>query len=147
MSTTRPPRLPDLDACPCSGRNLDRLIQPAVLAVLAAGPLHGYRIVQDLASMPTFEGRCPDAAGVYRFLKAMENRGLVSSAWDLSEAGPAKRLFELSEPGRQCLSLWATTLKGYQQQIGRLARTLRSAIARRPARRRRCQPKKPSMKG
>jgi len=58
--------------CPCSGKNLDRFIQPMVLAVLFDGPLHGYRILKRLGATPMFEGRKPDATGIYRFLKAME---------------------------------------------------------------------------
>ena len=119
----------DLDECPCTGKNLDRLIQPAVLAILAKGPLHGYRVVRSLGQMAAFGGRRPDATGVYRFLRAMEERGLVSSAWDLSERGPAKRLFDLSKKGRDCLARWAETLEEYQAQVGRLAQSLREAAA------------------
>jgi PadR family transcriptional regulator, regulatory protein PadR len=114
-----------LERCPCSGKNLDRFLQPAALAILAGGPIHGYRIVQSLAAMPTFAGHRPDAAGVYRFLKAMEERGLVSSVWDLSEDGPAKRLFDLTPKGTDCLNRWVTTLEEYRRQIGQLILSLR----------------------
>jgi DNA-binding PadR family transcriptional regulator len=72
MSDTRAIPLTELSDCPCSGRNLDKLIQPAVLAILAEKALHGYRIVQNLAGMPMFKGHEPDNTGVYRFLNAME---------------------------------------------------------------------------
>lgn len=74
--------------------------------------------------MPTFAGHRPDATGVYRFLKAMEDRRLVSSAWDLSESGPAKRLFDLTAQGNACLKRWAVTLEQYRQQIGELIQSL-----------------------
>ncbi|MCY2925590.1 MAG: helix-turn-helix transcriptional regulator [Planctomycetota bacterium] len=130
MSTTGRTPLPLLDECPCSGRNLDRFIQPAVLAILSRGPVHGYRIVQDLGRMPTFSGHRPDATGVYRFLKAMEDRRLVSSAWDLSESGPAKRLFDLTAQGTVCLERWAVTLEQYREQIGELIQSLRQPVGR-----------------
>lgn len=113
--------------CPCSGRNLDKLIQPAILAILAAKALHGYRIVQSLADMPMFKGHEPDNTGVYRFLNAMEERGLLTSAWDLSSSGPAKKLFDLTGNGRQCLAKWVTTLGEYRRQIGELLEHLQRA--------------------
>ncbi|MFB3892679.1 MAG: PadR family transcriptional regulator [Phycisphaerae bacterium] len=129
MSTRRSHPVSDLDDCPCAGRHLDKFIQPAVLTVLAGEPLHGYRIVQCLGRMPMFHGRKPDATGVYRFLKAMEDRGLVRSAWDLSDTGPAKRLFDLTRDGRKCLARWIATLEEYHQQVGQMVRLLRGATA------------------
>jgi DNA-binding PadR family transcriptional regulator len=116
--------------CPCSGRNLDKLIQPAVLAILAGKALHGYRIVQSLAGMPMFQGHEPDNTGVYRFLNAMEERGLLTSAWDMSGSGPAKKLFDLTDEGRKCLAKWVTTLREYREQIGQLLEHLERAKAR-----------------
>ncbi|MEI7837178.1 MAG: helix-turn-helix transcriptional regulator [Planctomycetota bacterium] len=142
MSDSRATPLTGPGDCPCSGRNLDKLIQPAVLAILAQGekPLHGYRIVQSLASMPLFGGHEPDNTGVYRFLNAMEDRGLLTSAWDMSAAGPAKKLFDLTREGRRCLAKWTATLQEYREQIGQLLDHLQRAAAR-PVSRCRCQTK------
>ena len=128
MSTSRRSRVAEWEECPCAGRNLERFLQPAILAVLAEGPVHGYRIVQALGQMPALGRRQPDAAGVYRFLKAMEDRGLVSSAWDLSGTGPAKRLFDLTGEGNACLGRWAATLEEYRGHIGQLIQSLRRAM-------------------
>lgn len=127
----------NLQECPCTGRNLDKLIQPAVLAVLAEEPMHGYRLVQRLGRMSMFKGHAPDVAGVYRFLKAMEDRSLVSSVWDLSDSGPAKRLFDLTAKGRKCLTLWGTTLREYQEQVAELAEVVQ-AVAGRTAKKKPC---------
>ena len=80
--------------------------------------------------MPTFAHHRPDAAGVYRFLKAMEDRGLVSSAWDLSASGPAKRLFDLTNEGKACLARWVVTLEQYRAQIGQLIQSLHFPASR-----------------
>lgn len=125
MSTTRVAPTDDLNDCPCAGRNLDRFIQPIVLATLSEGPLHGYRILQRLAAMPMFEAHKPDATGVYRFLKSMEDRDLVKSAWDLSESGPAKRMFDLTPGGRKCLTRWLGTVEQYHRQVADLLAFLR----------------------
>jgi PadR family transcriptional regulator, regulatory protein PadR len=139
MSNTRRQPIAGLQECPCTGRNLDKLIQPAVLALLAEEPMHGYRLVQRLGRMPMFKGHRPDTTGVYRFLKAMEDRGLVSSAWDLSDSGPAKRLFNLTVKGHRCLVLWGTTLQEYHEQIAGLLETIRAATGSVAAKRCACR--------
>jgi len=131
-----------LAQCPCSGRNLDKLIQPAILAILAAKPLHGYLVVQSLTDMPMFEGHEPDNTGVYRFLNAMEERGLLTSSWDMSDSGPAKKLFDLTKAGRQCLAKWVATLHEYRRQIGELLEHLQRATAMPAAGACRCQKKR-----
>lgn len=103
--------------CPCTGKTLERLVRPAALLVLAQGDLYGYRLVQRLAEMPTFAGRQPNTAGVYRCLKSMAEEGLISAAWELSEAGPAKRMYHLTEQGEECLGAWMATLSLYREAV------------------------------
>src|SRR5574340_1763971 len=76
MSATRQKPIPSRDFCPCAGATLDKLIQPAILSVLADGPMHGYRLAEWIGKTPMFGGRRPDVSGVYRFLIAMQRRGL-----------------------------------------------------------------------
>ena len=74
MSTSGRSHVDDMDDCPCSGGTLAKLIQPAIMTVLAGGVLHGYRIVQRIAKMPIVGGSRPDPTGVYRALRIMEQR-------------------------------------------------------------------------
>ena len=115
--------------CPCTGGTLDKLIQPAILAVLAKGPLHGYKLAERIGRMPLFRGQKPDLSGVYRALKAMERQDFVVSSWDLSENGPAKKSYQLTEAGGQCLLHWIETLEQYRQGITVLLKTARTALA------------------
>ena len=125
MTTTSASRLRKFQDCPCAGKNLDKFVQPMVLATLRDGPLHGYLIVQRFSDSQLFQGQEPDPAGVYRHLKAMERRGLVTSTWDMSAAGPAKRLYDLTAAGRKCIGQWLTTLEQYHRQVGQLMAFLR----------------------
>jgi PadR family transcriptional regulator PadR len=115
------------DDCPCSGGTLDKLLQPAILTALAQGDLHGYRIVRQVAALPIFKGRPPDVSGVYRSLRLMESRKLVVASWNMSERGPAKRLYRLTPAGRQCLLHWRETLIVYREAIGDLLVATRKA--------------------
>jgi len=117
------------DDCPCSGGTLDKLLQPAILTALAQDDLHGYRIVRQVASLPIFKGRPPDVSGVYRSLRLMEARKLVAASWNVSDRGPAKRLYALTPAGRQCLLRWLDTLSVYREAIGELLIAAKKASA------------------
>jgi len=121
----------DFDQCACTGKTLGRLVQPAIVALLAEEPLHGYLLVQRLAGMAMFRCQKPDPTGVYRALRAMEKDGLVVSSWDLAENGPAKRCFELTRDGRACLARWTGTLEDYADSINDLLLTIKRAGNRR----------------
>jgi len=117
------------ECCPCRGATLDKLLQPAILAVLAHGPLHGYVILQQLAGVPGFGGEQPDPTGIYRHLRSMERRGLLNSSWDLSPTGPAKRKYRLTASGRKCIASWVCTLRAYRASIRKLERFASASIA------------------
>jgi len=115
--------------CPCSGGTLDKLIQPAILAVLAGEPAHGYRIAERIRELPNFLGRKPDVSGVYRFLKSMESKGLVVASWDTPGTGHAKRRYEITAAGQTCLARWVETLDEYRTAITALLDVARAAVS------------------
>ena len=118
------------DDCPCSGANLSRLLQPAIMTILAGKGSHGYAIVERLTETPTLAGDRPDPTGVYRTLSTMEERGFVASSWDTSERGPAKRIYELTPLGHECLARWVSSLSDYHCAIGELLANAKRAFAR-----------------
>jgi DNA-binding PadR family transcriptional regulator len=118
----------DLVDCPCTGGTLDRLVQPAILVLLAEGPLHGYRLAERIGEMPMFGGTKPDGSGVYRFLKTMESMGHVVSSWDTSESGPAKKAYQITPSGRCCLRQWVKTLEEYREALTFLLKAARKAV-------------------
>lgn len=116
--------------CPCAGGTLDKLIQPAILIVLAEGPLHGYGLAERLSQMPMLGGQKPDGSGIYRFLKTMESKGMVVSSWDTSQSGPARRAYAITPAGESCLRTWIGTLETYRDGINFLLRAARKATAK-----------------
>lgn len=83
----------------------------SVLSLLKRRYSHGYRLASDLvkAGLPMF-----DSATLYRTLRDLERTGLVSSFWDTSASGPARRMYSLTKTGDVFLSLWIETLQRYQ---------------------------------
>jgi DNA-binding PadR family transcriptional regulator len=60
-----------------------------------------------------------DVGNLYRVLRALEEQGLVSSEWDESLPGPAKRTYELTDEGGQALERWAASLADTRTRIDR----------------------------
>ena len=107
---------------------MDKLVQPAMLAILTEGPLHGYELARKIGEIPHFLDDAPDVSGVYRMLKTLEVRGMVTSDWDISQGGRPKRLFTITSDGKQCLKHWNDTLRNYHKTIGLLLKTTQKAI-------------------
>jgi len=121
-----------LAACPCSGATLTKLVQPAILVLLAQGPLHGYAVAQRLGSLRLLRGAQPDPTGVYRMLKSMQVRGLVTCSWSRSSSGPAKRLYCLTASGTRCLERWVATLNEFDAAVTELLRTAQAICRHSP---------------
>lgn len=124
--------MPKFSNCPCSGATLDKLVQPAILAALTEGPVHGYRLAERVNEMTGLFGEKPDMSGIYRFLKKMEATGLVASFWETGDKGHAKRLYEITSDGRECLGRWTATLEAYLGAITTLLKEAKTAMARKP---------------
>lgn len=67
-----------------------------LLALDRDGTSHGYELFESVAA----RGLVVDMAGVYRDLRAMEQHDLVRSDWEPSDAGPDRRVYDLTAAGR-----------------------------------------------
>jgi PadR family transcriptional regulator PadR len=100
------------DAGPFKGPRLHgELLATSLLGLLRDWNAHGYQLAQRLADagLPPF-----DVGTIYRTLRQLEKAGLVSSLWDTSKSGPAKRTYSLTGAGELFLGSWADMLKRYQ---------------------------------
>jgi len=92
-------------------RRIRRLLEPALLHVLQAGPQHGYALVGALEGLG-LEAYPTDLSGIYRILRDLEEMGAVVSDWDeASSGGPPRRVYELTPMGRQYLTEWVYDLR------------------------------------
>ena len=90
------------------------LLSSSLLAFLRRWNAYGYQLVQELgkAGLPGF-----DPTTVYRTLRQLEKAGLVSSFWDTSESGPARRRYSLTKTGETFLDLWTEMFGKYQKVL------------------------------
>ena len=86
-----------------------RFLEPWLLLILHQGKSHGYELIKELKKL-VFEEVAPGP--VYRMLRELEEWGFVSSTWDTaSAAGPARRVYCLSETGHYYLKEWVKHLR------------------------------------
>ena len=103
------------------GRGI-RFLEPGLLALLRERPTHGYELIAELPSLLGAERI--DVGNVYRALRGMEERGLVTSEWREDLPGPAKRTYEITDEGRRALGRWAQWLREARGRIDTLIERL-----------------------
>ena len=89
-------------------------LQPFLLLALEQWQSHGYELIR---RMSAFGFETLDRGSVYRTLRQLEKDGLVTSGWDTSHDGPARRLYTLTDAGRLYLEACAASLRGYQMML------------------------------
>ena len=82
-------------------------LRPCVLLLLRERADHGYSLLERLRPLGLSGD---DPGGLYRALRALEREGLVRSAWEASDAGPDRRIYELTRSGREQLHARAREL-------------------------------------
>lgn len=88
---TPPPRDVDLSL----PRNF---LRPCLLLLIVEGANHGYELLEQVRSLGLAS---TDAAGVYRCLRSMDEEGLLTSQWEPSTSGPARRTYLLTADGHR----------------------------------------------
>jgi PadR family transcriptional regulator PadR len=95
---------------------IERFIEPALLLVLAQGPMHGYDLLERVGDL-TGDDRGLDLGNLYRVLRSLEEEGFVRSTWHAELQGPAKRVYEITDSGRGLLGTWADALRRTRADI------------------------------
>jgi PadR family transcriptional regulator PadR len=103
---------------------IERFVEPALLLLLAEGPKHGYDLLERLPEL-TGDQRSVDLGNLYRVLRALEDDRLVRSEWHAELAGPAKRVYELTDQGRDVLASWADALAQARSELDAFLERLR----------------------
>jgi|SRR5437764_4888805 len=87
---------------------------PVLLLMLREWSSYGYELMEKMAA---FGFNTMNAGTFYRTLRQMEKDGMVSSSWDTSEGGPARRVYSITKAGEEYLKFWADSLNQYQKMM------------------------------
>ena len=87
---------------------------PIMLLHLREFNTHGYELMEKITK---FGIESLDHGNFYRLLRQLEKENLVTSVWDTSSGGPAKRIYSITEAGEKYLDMWANSLSEYQRLL------------------------------
>jgi PadR family transcriptional regulator PadR len=86
--------------CP---RRIHHFLEPCLLLLVHCEEIHGYEVLDSLRPFG-FAANPVDLSTIYRLLRTLEEEGLVTSRWHTGNAGPARRLYRLTEEGDRHLA-------------------------------------------
>jgi PadR family transcriptional regulator len=89
-------------------------VVPVLLLMLRQWSSYGYALME---RMSTFGLAAMNPGTFYRTLRQMEKDGMVSSSWDTSEGGPARRVYSITDAGEAYLHYRAQSLNHYQRMM------------------------------
>ena len=108
--------------CTCAMGNLYRFVEPVVLFLLQKkGRSYGYELAAELGEYALTDASI-EAAALYKTLRQLEQNGCVSSEWDVTGKGPAKRVYCLTPHGEEHLVEWITVLDHVALSMTRFVR-------------------------
>jgi poly-beta-hydroxybutyrate-responsive repressor len=84
---------------------------------MARRPAHGYELMEHLAGEKGAPG--VDPGRLYRTLRQFERDGLVRSSWDTKGSGAARRVYEITDEGREYLHAWAVNIQRTRERLDR----------------------------
>lgn len=75
-----------------------------ILRAVSLGPLHGYGIIQRIRQMSE-EMLSVEQGSLYPALYRIEQRGWLTSKWDVNETGRQAKFYSLTSAGRRQLKV------------------------------------------
>jgi PadR family transcriptional regulator, regulatory protein PadR len=94
-----------------------------ILRVLAWGPTHGHNIVKGI-QRASDEALLIEHGSLYPTLQRLEERGLVTAEWGVSENNRKARFYRLTSAGRTAL---AREMSRWERLIDAVGRVLRAS--------------------
>jgi poly-beta-hydroxybutyrate-responsive repressor len=87
-----------------------------LLVLLEAGRSYGYEIRGRLEAFG-FRRAVEDPGVLYRLLRQLEEEGSITSEWDTTGSGPARRYYQLTDRGRDRLAQYRESLQRQARRI------------------------------
>ncbi|GAC1664785.1 MAG: hypothetical protein NVS9B8_05390 [Candidatus Limnocylindrales bacterium] len=112
----------------CAGGS-GSFFRACILLLLEERPAHGYDILERLAWFGFDSG---DSGWLYRTLRAYEGEAVLQSTWQISASGPPRRVYGLTDEGRDLLDVWAGSLRASKRGIDEFLERHRRAVGPRP---------------
>ncbi|WP_430884966.1 PadR family transcriptional regulator [Fusibacter sp. JL216-2] len=91
-----------------------------ILLAVALEPNHGLGILNTLNEI--VPGNRLDTAIIYRKLSELEKKGCITSEWADSDAGPRKKIYSITDQGRDQLAEFKEDIEGSIKRLNNFLR-------------------------
>jgi len=88
-----------------------------ILKVLSEKPMHGYQIAEEVSKM--LEREVPRPV-IYFTLKKLEKDGFLTFKWEMGEKGPARKIYYITEEGKELLKYKMELLREFYRILGKI---------------------------
>ena len=112
------------------GEMLKGHLDMLVLAALAAGPAHGYAVIEEIRRKSGQAFDLPEGT-IYPALHRLEQAGLLASRWVTAKSGRRRRVYQLTRRGQGALAEQRAVWQRFSEAVGGLLAGTRPA--RKPA--------------
>jgi PadR family transcriptional regulator len=101
------------------GEMLKGHLDMIVLAALAAGPAHGYAVIEEIRRKSGQAFDLPEGT-IYPALHRLEQAGLLASRWVIADSGRRRRVYSLTRSGERALAEQRAVWRRFSDAIGGL---------------------------
>lgn len=117
------------DSCNChnSGPQIRGYLIPCLLMLLLKESSHGYQLIERLGKLDYYKN-IPDAGVIYRHLRKLEQEEMVSSVLEAGGGGPARKVYSISEKGKDCLYTWHSGFRNLKQSVDGILKELENTL-------------------
>ncbi len=105
------------NCCMAGTGHMRGLLKAWLLLSLSEGPAHGYQLLERLKRESAVEA--VDAGLLYRTLRQFEGEGAVESTWSTGGGGPARRVYRITDLGRQHLAACTVHVRAARERLER----------------------------
>lgn len=113
--------------CAKIGFKSGNILAGSLLTLLLREPSYGYLLVDKLKELGIDEALVPYGI-LYRILREMEMEGLVLSKWEIQESGPSKRIYSITERGKDFLKEWVKSAKENLNMLEKLIEKIEESL-------------------
>lgn len=105
--------------CKNKHHKMERFLEVCLLLLLYDEVGYGYGLIDELLFFGFSEDEL-NVSTLYRTLRKMEKENLVISSWEEGGPGPKRRVYEITEKGKNELDQWIRILKVRKARIQKL---------------------------
>ena len=104
---------------PSTCAHMEHFLETCLLLLVDEASDHGYSLLDRLVEFG-FSTESLNVGTLYRTLRRLEEGELATSDWEEGGQGPRRRVYTITEKGKETLATWIQIIRGNKERIERL---------------------------